>query len=96
MPNLYSNLEMGEVDNSSNMADRVSVTEALKLVTPFKGNKKEVLAFIDNIDTASEVIEPRNVDTLYKFVLTRISRESRTAIAHRNLENWGGGNSKSS
>ena len=25
---------------------------------------------------------------LYKFVLTRISEESRTAISHRNLDNW--------
>jgi len=34
------------------------------------------------------VIDPRNESTLFKFVLTRISGEPRTAIAHRNLEKW--------
>jgi hypothetical protein len=70
------------------MANHISVSEALKLVNPFKGDKKEVLAFISNVDTAFEVINPDNSDVLYKFVLTRISGESRVAINHRNLENW--------
>jgi hypothetical protein len=70
------------------MADFISVSEALKLVSPFKGEKKEVLAFISNVDTAFEVINPDNADVLCKFVLTRISGELRVAITHRNLENW--------
>jgi len=70
------------------MADYISVSEALKLVSPFKGDKKEVMAFISNVDTAFEVINPDNSDILYKFVLTRISGEPRVAITHRNLENW--------
>ena len=70
------------------MADYISVSEALKLVSPFKGDKREVLAFISNVDTAFEVINPTNADVLYKFVLTRISGEPRVAITHRNLENW--------
>jgi transposase InsO family protein len=70
------------------MADYISVSEALKLVSPFKGDRKEVLAFISNVDTAFEVINPDNAGTLYKFVLTRISGEPRVAITHRNLENW--------
>jgi hypothetical protein len=36
----------------------ISVGEALKLVTPFKGDKQEVLAFIGNVDTAFAVINP--------------------------------------
>ena len=55
----------------------------------FKGNKQEVLAFIGNVDTAFAVINPAQEDVLYKFVLTRISGEPRTAIGHRNLDNWG-------
>jgi hypothetical protein len=47
-----------------------------------------VLAFISNVDTAFEVINPDNSDVLYKFVLTRISGEPRVAITHRNIENW--------
>ena len=70
------------------MAEYISVGEALKLVSPFKGDKKEVLAFISNVDTAFEVINPDNSDVLYKFVLTRISGEPRVAITHRNLDNW--------
>jgi len=68
--------------------DFISVGEALKLVPPFNGNKQEVLAFIGNVDTAFAVINPSQEAILYKFVLTRISGEPRTAISHRNLENW--------
>jgi hypothetical protein len=64
------------------------MSEVLKLVNPFKGDKREVLAFISNVDTAFQVINPDNSDVLYKFVLTRISGEPRVAITHRNLENW--------
>ena len=66
----------------------ISVGEALKLVPPFKGNKQEVLAFIGNVDTAFAVINPEQEAILYKFVLTRISGEPRTAIDHRNLNSW--------
>ena len=68
--------------NTANMTGCISVGEALKLVAPFKGDKRDVLAFIANVDTASEVIGPRNAGTFFKFVLTRISGEPRTAIAH--------------
>jgi hypothetical protein len=70
------------------MAQYISVSEALKLVCPFKGGKREVLAFISNMDTAFEVTDPENSGVLYKFVLKRISGEPRVAISHRNLENW--------
>jgi hypothetical protein len=66
----------------------ISVGEALKLIPPFKGNKSQVLAFIGNVDTAFEVINLDQGDTLYKFVLTRISGEPKTAITHRNLDHW--------
>ena len=68
--------------------DFISVGEALKLVPYFKGDKQEVLAFIGNVDTAFAAINPVQEDVLYKFVLTRISGEPRTAIIHRNLNNW--------
>jgi len=70
------------------MAQYIPVTEALKLVCPFKGDKREVLAFISNVHTAFEVTNPEQAHTLYRFVLTRVSGEPRTAITHRNLENW--------
>jgi len=92
MPNLYPGLSAEVVNpdcNAANMTEFVSVSEALKLVAPFKGEKREVLAFIPNVDTAFEVIVPRNASKLFKFVLTRINSEPRTVISHRNLENWG-------
>ena len=70
------------------MAEYISVGEALKLMSPFKGDKRVVLAFISNVDTAFEVINLENSDVLYKFVLTRIRGDLRVAITHRNLENW--------
>jgi hypothetical protein len=57
----------------------VCVGKALKLVSPFKGNKQEVLAFMGNVDRAFAVINPSEEDILYKFVLTRISREPQSA-----------------
>ena len=71
--------------------DFISVGEALKLVPPFNGNKQEVLSFIGIVDTAFAVINLSQEDILYKFVLTRISGEPRTAVAGtstngRNLE----------
>jgi hypothetical protein len=70
------------------MAEYISVSETLKLMSPFKGEKREVLAFISNVDTAFEVIKPENSHVLYKSVLTRISGEPRVAITHKKLENW--------
>jgi hypothetical protein len=68
--------------------DFIRARDALKLVLPFNGKKKEFLALIGNVDTAFAVINPSQDAILYKFVLTRISGEPRTAISHRNLENW--------
>ena len=79
MPNLYPDLEAEVANpdsNIANMTDYISVVEALKLVAPFKGDRRDVLAFIANVDTAFEVTDPRNVSTLFKFVLTRISGET--------------------
>ena len=52
--------------------DFISVGEALKIIPPFKGDKRDVLAFIGNVDTAFTVINPEQEAILYKFVLTRL------------------------
>jgi hypothetical protein len=70
------------------VTEYISVSEDLKLLTWFNSGKREVLAFITNVNTAFEVTDPRNATTLFKFFLTGISRETRPATAHRNLENW--------
>ena len=71
-----------------NHGDFISVSEALKLIPPFKGNKQEIVTFIGNVDTAFAVIDPEQEATLYKFMLTRISGEPRIAINHRNFDKW--------
>jgi hypothetical protein len=62
MPNLHPNLDTEVVNadiNTANMTENISLGEALKLVTPFKGDKREVLAFIANVDTAFGETDPR-------------------------------------
>jgi hypothetical protein len=55
MPNLYPKLEAEFASPDSNtayMTNYISEGEALKLVVPFKGAKRDVLTFIANVDTA--------------------------------------------
>lgn len=66
----------------------ISVIGALKLVSLFNGNKKEILTFVSNVDTAFNCVRPEDKNRLCQFILTKISGEPRTAIAHRNLESW--------
>jgi hypothetical protein len=55
--------------------------KTLKLESPFNVNKQEVMALIGNVNLAFAVINPCQEAILYKFVLTRISGEPRTAAA---------------
>ena len=85
-PSSTQNMVNSSVSRMSN--EFISLGEVLKLVPPFKGDKQEVLAFIGNVDPAFAVINPEQEAILYKFVLVRISGEPKTAISHRNLNNW--------
>ena len=38
--------------------DFISVSEALKLIPPFKWDKQQIMMFIGNVDTAFAVINP--------------------------------------
>jgi len=73
MPKLYPNLESEVVNPDSNTTN---MNEYISVGEALK------------LVTPFKVIDPRNEGTLFKFVLMRISGEPRTAIAHRNLENW--------
>jgi hypothetical protein len=44
----------------------VSMSEALRLVKPFSENKKEVLTFISNVNTAFGVINPDHKNTHFQ------------------------------
>jgi hypothetical protein len=91
MSTRYSNSEVqvqGISESNMRAPEYVSVIEALKLVSPFSGNKREVLTFVSNVDTAFSCVSPEDRSRLYQFMLTKISGEPRTAITQRNLENW--------
>jgi hypothetical protein len=75
------NIQTVEAGSSESMAEKyISVGEVIMMVTPFSGNKKEVLIFISIVGPVFEVINPNHKGTIYKSVLTRISGEPRTAI----------------
>ena len=72
-----------------NMAGNfVSLGEALKLISQFRSEKKRILFFTSNVDTAFGVIDPNQGNKIYWFVLSSVSGELRTAVAHINLDNW--------
>jgi hypothetical protein len=80
---------MAEIGRSEIMAtEYISLPEALNLVSPFNGNKREVLTFVSKVDTAFGCINPENRDRFYQFVLKKVIGGPRTAISNRNLENW--------
>jgi hypothetical protein len=86
-PDIY----VTEIGRSGIMTtEYISVTEALKLVSPFSGNKREVLTFVSNVDTTFGSIDPENRNRLYQVLLAKTSGKPRIAISHRNLENWEG------
>jgi hypothetical protein len=83
------NIQTVKTDSPDSMAEQhISVSEELKLVTKFSGNKMEVLTFISNVNTAFEVIKPNHKYRLYESVLTRISGEERTATSRLYLDSW--------
>jgi hypothetical protein len=72
MPNLYLNLEAEVASPDSNttiMTEYISVGEALKLVAPLKGEKRDVLTFIANLDTAFELTQEMRVHCLNSCLL---------------------------
>jgi hypothetical protein len=46
--------------NTANMTEYISISEASKLVTPFKGERMEVLTFIPNVTAAFGVRSNEN------------------------------------
>jgi hypothetical protein len=80
-------IKIAEANSSDSMAEAyISMGKALKLVILFTGSRMEVLTFISNVNTAFDMMNLIHGERLYKFMLT--NGENRTAIAHRNLDNW--------
>jgi hypothetical protein len=84
MPNLRPNFatEVVNADFNTAIMTICRIRRSSKLVTPFKGERREVFAFIANIDTAFEAIKPRSATTMYKS--TDVSDE----LAFHLLSGW--------
>jgi hypothetical protein len=69
-----------EADNNSDISSAAdngmhysSVTEAMKLIShPLDGDKKRLKGFIENVDVAFELVDPRKHEVLLKFVKAKI------------------------
>lgn len=63
-----------------------SISEVMKLIgTPFSGEKSKLKEFLDNVDTAFELIDPANQALLLKFVKTKITGDARSKLLVRDL-----------
>lgn len=63
-----------------------SISEVMKLISaPFAGDKSKLREFLDNVDTAFELVDPANHVLLLKFVKTKITGEARSKLLVRDL-----------
>ena len=66
----------------------MSINEALKIVSIFKGDKETLNSFIGNVETALEVVSEQDKPRLFRFLLTKIEGEPRDSIQYRDINNW--------
>jgi hypothetical protein len=58
-----------------------SVTGAMKLIThPLKDNKKRLKEFIENVDVAFELVDPKEHEVWLKFVKVEIMGDARSKL----------------
>jgi hypothetical protein len=58
----------------------------MKLIThPFDGDKKRSREFVENVDVAFELVNPRKHDILLKFVKTKVTGDARSKLIVRDL-----------
>ena len=89
--NENNNGDNNENNNENNMGDNdrfMSINEALKIVSIFKGDKETLNSFIGNVETALEVVSEQDKPRLFRFVLTKIEGEPRDSIQYRDINNW--------
>jgi hypothetical protein len=87
-----------EADNSSDVSSAAgdithycSVAEAMKLIThPFDGDMRKFKEFIENVDVAFELVDPRKHEVLLKFVKAKITGGARSKLMVRDItHSWG-------
>lgn len=74
------------VAQSPVIRQHISLSDALKLLPqPFEGNKMYLNEFLDNCDSAFELVAPEQHDVLLKFVKARIVGAARSKLLVRDL-----------
>jgi hypothetical protein len=68
----------------------ISVPKAVQLIPKFfNGNPLELWEFIQNVESAYEVVDPVDYNLLLKFVCAKIGREAKTKLLSRtHLHTW--------
>jgi hypothetical protein len=70
----------------SSVEQYCSISEAMKLVSvPFDGDRRKLKEFIDNVNTAFELVKPEQHSLLLKFVKTRITGDAKSKLLVRDL-----------
>lgn len=80
---------MADSNEGSEAGDQyVSISNALKLISqPFDGNKSKLKEFIDNADTAFELVNPTQHNVLLKFVKSKIVSDAKAKLLVRERTN---------
>lgn len=81
---------MAPNDISTSNEGKLIVKEVLSIISKnFDGNKQELREFIENVDTAHELVKPEEHATLLCFVKAKITGEARSRLQVReNTHTW--------
>jgi hypothetical protein len=72
-----SQMDSGEMAESSVKQQYCSISEAMKLISaPFDGGRRKLKEITDNVSTASKLIRPEQYSLLLKFVKTKITGDA--------------------
>jgi hypothetical protein len=76
--------------NESHSTVYILIPKAIQLIPKsFMGNPAELREFIQNVETAYEVVEPSNYSLLFKFICAKIGGEAKSKLlARTHVRNW--------
>jgi hypothetical protein len=70
-----------EEPHSSRSSRYITVPKAMQLISkPFSGNPVELREFIQNVESAYEIVNPSQHSLLFKFVCAKIGGEAKTKL----------------
>jgi hypothetical protein len=75
---------MSESSDEPHSSRCISVPKAIQLISkPFNGNPVELREFIQNVESAYEIVDPSQHNLLFKFVCAKIGGEAKTKLLSR-------------